>query len=69
MSLLTSLSPVVCFSVVCDCDICWWFSNHLTEEDGADCFTSIVRWLSVFRVAVPCVGLWFVIVAFPGHTH
>ena len=62
-----------CLKVLC--------ANHLVEEERAGNFTLIVLLLScvclclsVFCVlclflTVPWVGLWSVIVAFPGHTH
>ena len=66
--------------LVCDCSISWSYSlafcNHLVRGK--------VSWLLYFKsiflllcgclgpglcLVVPYVGLWSVIVAFPGHTH
>ena len=49
--------------------------NHLDEDERAGCFAVIVFWMSCYctcLVALPqcgVVGLQFVIVVFPDHTH
>ena len=50
------------------------FGNHLAEEVRADYFNSMFYFsvgvcVMCLLIAVLFVGLWFVIVAFPGHTY
>ena len=64
--------------VVCDCGIYRSYSlafcSHLAEKQTAGYFTlrsscRVTVCILCLFLAVPCVGLWSVIVAFPGHTH
>ena len=68
------------WSVVCDCGISWSYSlvfcNHLVrgKESWLLYFKSIFLLLygclgPGLCLVAPYVGLWSVIVAFPGHTH
>ena len=63
------------FVLLCNTLCPFWFCNHLEEEEKASCFaiivlrciaTSNIMWLSLM---VLWVGLQYVNVVFPDHTH
>ena len=81
VDLLFNVLPIVCgrsvlvFVLLCFTLCALEFCNHLEEEEKAGCFaiivyrcivTIIVMWLFL---TVPLVGLQYVIVVFPDHTH
>ena len=66
-NLLFNVLPIVCsFFLVCLLFCPILFCNHLDEEERAGCFAVNVLLLCL---TAPLVGLQFVIVVFPDHTH
>ena len=52
----------------------FWFCNHLEEEEKAGCFVIVLQMYCYYKCSVaiphgPWVGLQYVIVVFPDHTH